>query len=59
MFVQVQIKGKGWNEEEKKTVTKVATLESESLRVNIINVSSNFSNFFTKGCLTICQIYLG
>ena len=44
-----KLKGKGWNEEEKKTVTKVATLES--LRVNIINVSSNFS-IFTKGCLT-------
>ena len=41
-----KLKGKGWNEEEKKTVTKVATLKSESLRVNIINVSSNFSNFF-------------
>ena len=46
-----KLKGKGWNEEEKKTVTKVTTLESESLRVNIINVSSYFS-IFSKGCLT-------
>ena len=46
MFVQVQIKGKGWNEEEKKTVTKVATLESESLRVNIINVSSKLYEIY-------------
>ena len=51
MFAQVQIKGKGLEWGREKTVTKVATLESESLRVNIINVSFNFS-ISIKGCLT-------